>query len=186
MTPDKKKPVSVRLKPPKRLVMTRHFACMCPYPLDASIQRLIAYNGDHRVSRLRAEVNIRAAIHHTEMDDQNYVLHLGGSVMPDCWAVGTFRDVDGETTWIEGEIGVLPGEYAPLLLFYVVLYIMISQAPPSFWFAAFMGVAMPLWWMALIWDTKLIMRQQIREIFGIPGKGPLPVQRAPEATERTS
>jgi hypothetical protein len=188
MTETKKKLAAPQLKPPKILYAAEDFAFLSPEPLDVCARRLIASNRRSFIATLLGMPQIGANVMTAGMNDQYFALTSAGQRLTRGWTVGLIADVEGEATWVTGEIGVRPATWWTRILIamsaiFLLLPFALGLTPVMQQFAV---LALPVLWLggyvADVMGSKAQMRAYVRETFGLGGDGPLPLEDAPGTT----
>jgi hypothetical protein len=193
--PDKaKKPVPVRLNPPKRLLLRRRYAFLSPLPLDVVARHMQHMDWRNAgISPLAARSDpstVRAGLRSSGMDDLEFALAVSEQHLSGVWSVGTMADVDGRWTWVEGELGISADRLMAVGLLAVVtgslLFVALAELMPGFP----VGVLWLLHLLAFAYfglmerglNARAYMERQMRAVFGLGGWGPLPTESPPQTT----
>jgi hypothetical protein len=84
--------------------------------------------------------------------------------------------MDGEATWVEGEIGISAFDFWIIWLVVPVFLIFALTMPFPSGMLIVIFIVQGLAFAYSIHATKVRMRRHVREVFGVYGTGPLPME----------
>jgi len=164
------------LHPPQTLAGAESFAFRSPLPLDECARQLMAQNNGSLLGRFIGMQRTRANLINAGMNDQHFAITNTGNKKMRDWVVGSVRDMDGEATWVEGQIGISTFDFQMMCLVVVVMGFFMLTMPFPAGMIVVMAIIQVLAFAYSIHATKVRMRRHVREVFGVYGTGPLPME----------